>query len=58
MTENNDNNKNNTVDPELLGQLLNSLRVTVANQQLEIIDLKAQLALAESRLEKLQNPED
>lgn len=42
------------IDIELIDEILSTLRTTVANQQLEIIDLRAQLNLANSRLEKLQ----
>lgn len=51
MTEDN-------VDIEYVNQLISTLRLTVANQQIDIVDLKAQLSFAESKLEKLQNPED
>lgn len=47
--------ENKELDQELLEKLLTTLRITVANQQIEIVELKAQLSLAESRLEKLKN---
>lgn len=42
------------IDIELIDEILSTLRTTVASQQLEIIDLRAQLNLANSRLEKLK----
>lgn len=46
------------VDPELVSELISTLRVTVANQQVELVDLRARLSLAESRLEKLKTSQD
>lgn len=43
---------------ELVEQLILTLRQTVANQQIEIIDLRAQLNVAEARLKKLETPKD
>lgn len=47
-----------TLDPELVSQLISTLRIAVANQQIEIVDLRARLSLAESRLEKLKTPQE
>ena len=49
--------KNDELDTELVQQLVSTLRETVANQQIEIIDLRASLIVAQSRLEKIQSKE-